>query len=94
MGGVVFCVLKKKSWHKRENIREADIEIGEAELLGGGDSFKAALARQQKRKEKFEERKQVKQGDMEKKVTEYRAKEDATMAMLRELAQKSGYGAK
>ncbi|KAJ3312010.1 hypothetical protein HDU76_002988 [Blyttiomyces sp. JEL0837] len=85
------AMIEKKrtinAYHKQE--RDVDAALPESVLLGGGDSFEAALARERKRKEKYEEKKQVRQNVMQEKVSAYQAKEDATMAMLRELAERN-----
>ncbi|KAJ3416633.1 hypothetical protein HDV05_000915 [Chytridiales sp. JEL 0842] len=74
------------SYHKQE--RDIDVEMNESDLLGGGDSFQAALPRERARKQKSEARKVQKTAVVSEKAMEYRAKEDATMAMLRDLAKR------
>ncbi|KAJ3068992.1 hypothetical protein HDU98_007918 [Podochytrium sp. JEL0797] len=84
---------KKKAvnaYHKQE--RDTDLAIKDSDLMGGGDSFSAHMAREKQRKERYEERKQqanpTQRVDLDSRVQNYKAKEDATMAMFRDMAAK------
>ncbi|KAJ3344746.1 hypothetical protein HDU83_004768 [Entophlyctis luteolus] len=70
--------------------RDTEIAYKDSDLMGGGDSFAAHLAREKQRKERIEERRQPRREEMDSRAQTYKAKEEATMAMLRELAKANG----
>ncbi|KAJ3238511.1 hypothetical protein HDU81_007607 [Chytriomyces hyalinus] len=78
------------AYHKQE--RDTDVALKDSDLMGGGDSFAAHLEREKKRKERMQERRQPSTQQKEvfdSRLQNYKAKEDATMAMLRDLAKKN-----
>ncbi|KAJ3267104.1 hypothetical protein HDU77_005306 [Chytriomyces hyalinus] len=78
------------AYHKQE--RDTDVALKDSDLMGGGDSFAAHLQREKKRKERMQERRQPSTQQKEvfdSRLQNYKAKEDATMAMLRDLAKKN-----
>lgn len=85
-------LLKRRAqnaYHKRE--RSPDVELNETDMYGGGDDFKAMLAAQKRREARQEERREERQrqrygASTQERMAQMRAKEDATMAMLREMA--------
>ncbi|KAJ3126627.1 hypothetical protein HK100_010149 [Physocladia obscura] len=84
---------KKKSinsFHKQE--RDTEIAFKESDLMGGGDSFKDLLAREKLRKERYEQRRNLPQqrDQFDSRVQDFKAREDATIAMLRDLAKANG----
>ncbi|KAI9485918.1 MAG: hypothetical protein EXX96DRAFT_547017 [Benjaminiella poitrasii] len=85
------ALAKKRAlnaYHKRE--RSPDIELSEADLMGG-DDFQARLAAERRAKENREARKQERQNQklapILSKMDEYKAKENATMEMFRKMAE-------
>ncbi|KAI9203112.1 uncharacterized protein BJ171DRAFT_153361 [Polychytrium aggregatum] len=76
------------AYHKRE--RDVDGEYNDADLMGG-DSFAQKLAAMEhsknRRQGQIQAQKDEKQHFMDDKVRAYKAKEDATIAMFREMAQ-------
>ncbi|KAI9343108.1 hypothetical protein BDR26DRAFT_933200 [Obelidium mucronatum] len=78
------------AYHKQE--RDTDVSLNDSDLMGGGDSFAAHMARERERKRRLEERKlpdrQHQRQDIDSRVQSYQAKEDATMMMMRDLAKK------
>ncbi|ORY39600.1 hypothetical protein BCR33DRAFT_699986 [Rhizoclosmatium globosum] len=79
----------QNAFHKQE--RDYDVSLNDSDLMGGGDSFAAHLARERARKERYEERKSGSRNpkeELDSRVQNYKQKEDATMAMLRDLAKK------
>jgi hypothetical protein len=84
--------LQKKralnAYHKRE--RSPDVELSEADLMGG-DDFKARLAAERRSKEAREarqsERHEQRLAPIMNKMGEYKAKESATMEMFRKMAE-------
>ncbi|GAN02083.1 splicing arginine serine-rich 12 [Mucor ambiguus] len=85
------ALAKKRAlnaYHKRE--RSPDVELSEQDLMGG-DDFKARLAAEKKanalRESRQAERQQQRLAPIMSKMDEYKAKEDATMAMFRQMAE-------
>ncbi|KAL7311184.1 hypothetical protein PS15m_008972 [Mucor circinelloides] len=85
------ALAKKRAlnaYHKRE--RSPDVELSEQDLMGG-DDFKARLAAERKANELREsrrtERQQQRLAPIMSKMDDYKAKEDATMAMFRQMAE-------
>ncbi|KAJ3020544.1 UNVERIFIED_CONTAM: hypothetical protein HDU68_010123 [Siphonaria sp. JEL0065] len=77
------------AYHKQE--RDTDVSLNDSDLMGGGDSFAAHLARERQRKQRLEERRQPPpqvRKEIDSRIQSYQAKEDATMAMMRDLAKK------
>ncbi|ORX46799.1 hypothetical protein DM01DRAFT_1386132 [Hesseltinella vesiculosa] len=66
-----------------------DVELNDSDLYGG-DDFKAQLARERQRNESRQARRQQaeeqKRGPMQERLSEFKSKEAATMAMFRALA--------
>lgn len=84
-------IAKKRAlnaYHKRE--RSPDVELSEADLMGG-DDFKARLAAEKRAKEAKEarqhERREQKMAPIMSKMAEYKAKESATMEMFKKMAE-------
>ncbi|CAO3693295.1 unnamed protein product [Rhizopus microsporus] len=80
-------LLKKRAlnaYHKRE--RSPDVELSEADLMGG-DDFQAMLAAERRRKEQREARRAEKRAPILNKMEEYKAKESATMEMFKKMAE-------
>ncbi|ORY92066.1 hypothetical protein BCR43DRAFT_446196 [Syncephalastrum racemosum] len=85
-------LLKRRAqnaYHKRE--RSPDVELNERDMYGGGDDFKAMLAAQKRREARQEERREERQrqrygASTQERMAQMQAKEDATMAMLRQMA--------
>ncbi|KAH6584518.1 hypothetical protein BASA61_007418 [Batrachochytrium salamandrivorans] len=79
----------RNAYHKQE--RDLDPEIPDDVLMGGGSDFRAAVASQSKtgdrREQKRETLRQEKSALLAGKVEAHRAKEDATIAMFREMAK-------
>eukprot|EP00842_Homolaphlyctis_polyrhiza_P004341 jgi/Hompol1/4908/HPOL_002087-RA len=77
------------AYHRQE--REVDYEMSENDLLGSGpNDFQAAVAeekRQAERRERMQERKRQESGVPIDRIQEYKQKEDATIAMFREMAK-------
>ncbi|KAI8967497.1 hypothetical protein BDF20DRAFT_829275, partial [Mycotypha africana] len=85
------ALAKKRAlnaYHKRE--RSPDVELSEADLMGG-DDFQARLMAERRAKERREarqaERREQRLAPIKSKMEEYKAKEDATMAMFRKMAE-------
>lgn len=86
-------IAKKRAlnaYHKREP--SPDIELSEADLMGG-DDFKARLAAERRANEKREarrkERLDQRLAPVLGKLDEYKAKENATMEMFRKMAEEN-----
>jgi len=62
--------------------REDSPELGEADLMGGGDSFKDRLRREKEWRAKKD---QARAGETQKKLSDYQAKEDAKMQQFRDM---------
>lgn len=84
-------IAKKRalnSYHKREP--SPDVELSEADLMGV-DDFKSRLAAEKRAKEMREsrqnERREQRLAPIMDKMGEYKAKEDATMAMFKKMAE-------
>ncbi|KAJ3054172.1 hypothetical protein HK097_002494 [Rhizophlyctis rosea] len=77
----------QNAYHKAE--RDVDPEIAESDLMGG-DDFRSRVAAERKAKERWEQRKgidrEAQAAGMADKVQAYRAKEEATLAMFRQMA--------
>ncbi|KAI8974641.1 hypothetical protein BDB01DRAFT_805864 [Pilobolus umbonatus] len=86
------AMLAKKralnAYHKRE--RSPDIELSEADLMGG-DDFQSRLAAERRNKERMEsrrnERREQRLAPILNKMDEYKAKENATMEMFKRMAE-------
>lgn len=85
------ALAKKRAlnaFHKRE--RSPDVELSEADLMGG-DDFKARLAAERRAKEVREarqsERREQRLAPIMNKMDEYKAKENATMEMFKKMAE-------
>ncbi|KAI8890595.1 hypothetical protein K501DRAFT_206632 [Backusella circina FSU 941] len=85
------ALAKKRAlnaYHKRE--KSPDIELSEADLMGG-DDFQARLAQERKyqgkRENRLAERREQKLAPILSKMDAYKAKEDATMAMFKKMAE-------
>jgi len=78
---------------KRENDRDfrekgdEGLEIDEKTLMGGGDSFKAQIARRDMAKRRHEQKNEEKNSAIRKRATEVKEKEKATMDMFQQLAK-------
>ncbi|KAL7622163.1 hypothetical protein AAE478_007665 [Parahypoxylon ruwenzoriense] len=79
----------------RERSPGGAAEVGEAELLGGGDSLaeyraakKAAERRKSEREIRREEEARAKMAEREERVRRYREREEGTMEVLREIARR------
>ncbi|THU83746.1 hypothetical protein K435DRAFT_688969 [Dendrothele bispora CBS 962.96] len=85
-------MLEKKR-ARRENDKafrergDEGLELDESTLMGGGDSFKAAIARREASKKRYEQKNEEKTTAMRERATAFREKESATMAMFQELAK-------
>ncbi|KAK7464244.1 hypothetical protein VKT23_006410 [Stygiomarasmius scandens] len=85
-------MLEKKR-ARRENDKafrergDEGLELDESTLMGGGDSFKAAIARRDAGKKRHEQKTEEKATAMRERVSAFREKESATMAMFQELAK-------
>ena len=83
----------QNAYHKAE--RDIDPEVAESDLMGG-DDFRSRLAAQQKSKERWEQRRgidrEAQAASMADKVTAYKAKEEATLAMFRQMASQHKLG--
>ena len=78
------------AYHKRE--RDADVELTDADIYGGGrDDFKARLAAEKRKDEMREQRRQQRQeqrfGPIQERIAQHKAKENATMDMFRKMAE-------
>lgn len=85
------AIAKKRAlnaYHKRE--RSPDVELSEADLMGG-DDFKSRLAAERRAKEAREarqaERREQRLAPIMSKMDEYKAKENATMDMFKKMAE-------
>ncbi|KAI8347633.1 hypothetical protein EDC96DRAFT_521102 [Choanephora cucurbitarum] len=85
------AIAKKRAlnaYHKRE--RSPDVELSEADLMGG-DDFQSRLAAERRHKERREarqaERREQKLAPIMNKMEEYKAKENATMEMFKRMAE-------
>ncbi|KAI9004813.1 hypothetical protein CLU79DRAFT_782670 [Phycomyces nitens] len=75
------------AFHKRE--RSPDVELSEADLMGG-DDFQSRLAAEKQREERRNARKaeyQQRYAPPQDRVAEYKAKENATIEMFRKMAE-------
>ncbi|KAF7726610.1 hypothetical protein EC973_008574 [Apophysomyces ossiformis] len=76
------------AFHKRE--RSPDVELSEADLMGG-DDFHARLAaekrKEERRKARREEYQQQRLAPLQGKMAEYKAKESATIEMFKRMAE-------
>jgi len=78
---------------KRENDRDfrekADegLEIDEMTLMGGGDSFKAQVARREMTKRRYEQKHEEKNNAIRERASAFKEKEKATMDMFQQLAK-------
>ncbi|KAL0084330.1 hypothetical protein J3Q64DRAFT_1129543 [Phycomyces blakesleeanus] len=75
------------AFHKRE--RSPDVELSEADLMGG-DDFQSRLAAEKQREERRNTRKaeyQKRYAPPQDRVAEYKAKENATIEMFRKMAE-------
>ncbi|KAG1474796.1 hypothetical protein G6F56_000131 [Rhizopus delemar] len=84
-------LLKKRAlnaYHKRE--RSPDVELSEADLMGG-DDFQSTLAaerrRTQARESRQAERREQRLAPIMSKMDDYKAKENATMEMFKRMAE-------
>ncbi|KAJ1539954.1 hypothetical protein HK405_012229, partial [Cladochytrium tenue] len=73
------------AFHRANADRDLDAELPDSELTGGG-GFAEALARERRRTAAADERRAGRRVAVEERAAQHRAKEDATMAMLRQLA--------
>ncbi|KAJ3036280.1 hypothetical protein HDV00_002936 [Rhizophlyctis rosea] len=83
----------QNAYHKQE--RDVDPEIAEHDLMGG-DDFRSRVAGQSKAKERWEQQRtaerEAKAASMADKVAAHRAKEEATLAMFRQMASQHKLG--
>lgn len=85
-------MLEKKKL-KRENDRDyrdkADegLEIDEVTLMGGGDGFKAQIARRDMAKRRYEQKNEEKNNAIRERASAFKEKEKATMDMFQQLAK-------
>ncbi|KAI8823060.1 uncharacterized protein EV422DRAFT_565922 [Fimicolochytrium jonesii] len=81
----------QNAYHKQE--RDVDVELNDADLLGGGSrgagdtSLESVRRQQARREERRNAFRDEKASAMAGKVQAYAAKEDATMAMFKQMAQ-------
>ncbi|KNC99166.1 uncharacterized protein SPPG_05420 [Spizellomyces punctatus DAOM BR117] len=74
----------QNAYHKQE--RDVDVELNDRDLMGG-DSLASYKRAHERREERKKERRDERSTEMAGKVAAYRAKEDATLAMFKQLAQ-------
>ncbi|KAJ8508632.1 hypothetical protein ONZ45_g9116 [Pleurotus djamor] len=85
-------MLEKKR-AKRENDRafrekgEDGLEADESTLMGGNDSFRAAIARRDAAKERYKQKTEERAFEMRERANQFREKEKATMDMFQQLAK-------
>ncbi|KAF8893728.1 hypothetical protein CPB84DRAFT_1826014 [Gymnopilus junonius] len=84
--------LEKKKLQRESNraFREKGdegLEVDESTLMGGGDSFKAQLARRDAAKKRYEQKNEEKHNVMRERATAIKEKEKATMDMFQQLAK-------
>jgi len=85
-------MLEKKRV-KRENDRDfrekgdEGLELDESTLMGGGDSFKAQIARRDMAKRRYEQKHEEKNNAIRERASAFKEKEKATMDMFQQLAK-------
>ncbi|KAJ3290861.1 hypothetical protein HK104_006488 [Borealophlyctis nickersoniae] len=79
--------LAQTAYHRTE--REVDPELPDQDLMGG-DDFRSRLAAQQRSKERWEQKRAAQRGEtaasLSGKVAAYKAKEQATLEMFKQMA--------
>ncbi|KAG9222135.1 hypothetical protein CCMSSC00406_0009586 [Pleurotus cornucopiae] len=85
-------MLEKKR-AKRDNDRafrekgEDGLEADETTLMGGGDSFRAAIAKRDANKDRYKQKNAEKAYEMRERASHFKEKEKATMDMFQQLAK-------
>lgn len=71
----------------REGKEDAGLEVDERTLLGGGDSFRDAIARRDQNKQKFQGKREEQAALARERTSGARNKEKQTMDFLQQLAK-------
>lgn len=69
----------------RERVDDAP-EVDESTLMGGGDGFKATLAKREAAKERFSRAREERDADLRERASQMKEKERATMDMFKQMA--------
>ncbi|KAH8836046.1 hypothetical protein DL96DRAFT_1455451 [Flagelloscypha sp. PMI_526] len=71
----------------REGKEDAGLEVDEQTLMGGGDSFKAQIAKRDAARQRYQASREMKDMDMRERQSQRQEKEKATMDMFQKMAQ-------